>query len=68
MQITPVQMQSILILLCQDRYLTLKLLSGLVHRNEDYLRRTLNDMCKNKQLIRAFPKNPNDPRQAYTSI
>ena len=61
------EMQDILILLCQDKYLTLKLLSDLLHRNEDYLRRKLNEMCKNKQLTRAFPKSPNDPRQAYTA-
>ena len=62
------EMQNILISLCEDKYLTLKLLSDLLHRNEDYLRRKLNEMCKNKQLTRAFPKRPNDPRQAYTAI
>jgi len=62
------EMQDILILLCQDKYLTLKFLSDLLHRNEDYLRRKLNEMCKNKQLTRAFPKSPNDPRQAYTAL
>ena len=67
-QISVENMHEILISLCQNRYLTLKLLSEIVDRNEDYLRRTLNDLCRKKQLTRAFPKNPNDPRQAYTAI
>ncbi|PHS26433.1 MAG: AAA family ATPase [Methylophaga sp.] len=67
-QIPEDSMHAIIISLCRGRYLTLKLLSEIVDRNEDYLRRKLNILCRNKLLIRAFPKNPNDPRQAYTSI
>jgi len=54
--------------LCAEKYLTISVLSELLNRNEDYIRKdVLNPMVDNQELIRAFPHTPNDPRQAYTS-
>ena len=54
--------------LCEDKYLTIELLAQLLNKSEVYLRKdVLNSMVENKELFRAFPKTPNDPRQAYTS-
>ncbi len=54
--------------LCENRYLTLNLLVELLGRNEDYIRKdVLNPMVASRELLRAFPQTPNDPRQAYTS-
>jgi ATP-dependent DNA helicase RecG len=63
-----VQLQQIVKKICANRYLTLNLLSKLLDKNEDYIRKdVLNPMVANQELFRAFPKTPNDPRQAYTS-
>jgi len=54
--------------LCKDKYLSLNLLVELLGKNKDYLRKdVLNPMVASKELLRAFPQTPNDPRQAYTS-
>lgn len=55
--------------LCTGRYLTLKVLGLLLDRSEDYLRlHFLNPLVDKRELRRAFPANPNDPRQAYTAV
>lgn len=60
-------MQDVILELCRDRYIGLRLLSILLGRNEEHLRnRVLNKMVHAKLLRHAFPR-PNDPRQAYTS-
>lgn len=60
--------KSVVAELCRDRYLTIRVLSSLLDRDEDYLRlRILNPMVQEKALERAFPQAPNDPRQAYTN-
>jgi len=54
--------------LCKNKYLSLNLLVELLGKNKDYLRKdVLNPMVASKELLRAFPQTPNDPRQAYTS-
>lgn len=54
--------------LCAEKYLTLAVLAKLLNRTEDYIRKDiLNPMVGKEELLRAFPKTPNDPRQAYTS-
>ncbi len=54
--------------LCAEKYLTLAVLAELLNRTEDYIRKDiLNPMVDQEELLRAFPKTPNDPRQAYTS-
>lgn len=61
-------MRNIIQELCAERFLTIKVLSKLLNRDEDYLRqRLLNPMVEDGTLARAFPQTPNDPRQAYTS-
>ncbi len=60
--------QKVVVLLCTSRFLTIRVLSALLKRDEDYLRqRILNPMVEKKALARAFPQAPNDPRQAYTA-
>ena len=62
------ELKTIVIKLCQEKYLTLAILSKLLNRSEDYIRKDiLNPMVEKEELFRAFPKTPNDPRQAYTS-
>ncbi len=62
-------MASTVINLFQNQYITLKVLSELLNRSEDYLRlKVLNPMVKSGQLVRAFPAKPNDPRQAYRAV
>jgi predicted HTH transcriptional regulator len=54
--------------ICANRYLTLSLLAKVLNKSEDYIRKdVLNPMVASQDLLRAFPKTPNDPRQAYTS-
>lgn len=54
--------------LCQDRFLTLRVLSQLLNRDAAYLRmRVLNPMVADGSLRRAFPQKLHDPRQAYTA-
>jgi len=62
------KLKTILQELCAEKYLTLSILTELLDRSEDYIRKdVLNPMVENQELIRAFPQSPNDPRQAYTS-
>jgi predicted HTH transcriptional regulator len=62
------QLEEIVKKICANRYLTLNLLSKLLDKSEDYIRKdVLNPMVANQELFRAFPQTPNDPRQAYTS-
>lgn len=53
---------------CRGHYLSLKVLAELLNRSPDPLRQGhLNRMVKNRQLERAYPTEPNSPKQAYTS-
>ncbi|WP_257292395.1 hypothetical protein [Endozoicomonas sp. ONNA1] len=53
---------------CRGHYLSLKVLAELLNRSPDPLRQGhLNRMVKNRQLERAYPAEPNSPKQAYTS-
>lgn len=62
------EMEEIVIELCREKYLSFACLVGLLNRSEDYVRKNiLNQMVGSQKLLRAFPKTPNDPRQAYTS-
>jgi predicted HTH transcriptional regulator len=62
------KLKKIVHLLCSKKYLTLSVLVELLGRSEDYIRKdVLNPMVESRELIRAFPQTPNDPRQAYTS-
>lgn len=60
------KLREIVLQLCTERYLTLRILAELLKRDENYLRiRVLNPLVDAGILVRAFPANPNDPRQAY---
>ena len=62
------QLQQAVKEICTNKYLTLSLLAKLLNKSEDYIRKdVLNPMVTSQELFRAFPKTPNDPRQAYTS-
>lgn len=65
-RVSPATMSQIISEICTKRYVTLKVLSGLVRREEKYLRdRIINPMIERGEIVRAFPHAPNDPRQAY---
>lgn len=56
--------------LCETYYLSLPVLAKLLKRSEDALRKNfLNPMVTEKYTLeRAFPTNPNHPKQAYKKI
>ncbi|MBU1665063.1 MAG: hypothetical protein KKG92_06645, partial [Gammaproteobacteria bacterium] len=64
----PAAMEQVLLALCKDRYLGLRVIAELLERRDSkHLRdKVLNPMVKQGLLYRAYPR-PNDPRQAYTS-
>jgi ATP-dependent DNA helicase RecG len=56
--------QKAIVLLCTERFLTIRVLSALLKRDQDYLRQRIhNPMVEEKVLARAFPQAPNDPRR-----
>ena len=60
-------MQATIRELCRERYIKLGCIAELVDRNPVSLRNQyLNPMKKEGILRIAFPRTPNDPRQAYT--
>ena len=66
-RVSPEMMRSVVLSLCSGCYIGLRLLSELLNRDSDDLRkRILNPLVKEGLLRRAF-RRPNDPRQAYTS-
>ena len=61
-------MEQIILEACQTGYLSLRVLAELLDRSPNPLRQGhLNRMVKDKKLLRAFPMEPNSPKQAYTS-
>ena len=66
-RVTPAVLQETLLVLCEGRYLGLRVLAQVLKRDPDDLRkRTLSGMVKNGQLQTAYPAMK-DPRQAYTT-
>ncbi|MES0488917.1 MAG: ATP-binding protein [Leptospirales bacterium] len=60
------EMEKIIADLCQGRYITLQVLSELLNRNNDSLRKQyLTIMEKDGSLKLAFPTTPTHPKQAY---
>lgn len=52
--------------ICTSRYVTIAVLSEVLNRKPETLRgQYLSRLVKSKALVMAFPKTPNDPRQAY---
>jgi len=61
--------RSTLLILCRDRFLTLKELGGLLNRNLESLRRRfLAPMVQEGLLERRYPSNPNHEHQAYRTL
>ena len=59
-------MRQVILTLCKDQYITRSCLAQLVNRTPDALRQQyLREMLAEKLLTLAFPKTPNDTRQAY---
>ncbi len=66
---SPELVKKTVLVLCQGRYLGLKVLAELLGRNPDGIdlrRRILNALVVSGELKRAY-SHPNDPRQAYTT-
>lgn len=62
-------MNEIILSLCKEYHLSMRVLTVLLKRTEDRLRKAyLNPMVKAKCLGMAFPKTPNHPDQAYRVI
>ena len=61
-------MTGVIATLCDGRYMTVRVLAHLLDRSEDYLRQVyINPLVRSGDLVQAFPRAPNDPRQAYTA-
>lgn len=59
-------MSKIILQLCKNYFLTLKVLSLLLGRDANSLRKNyLSGMVRSKQLTLAYPKSPTHPQQAY---
>lgn len=66
-RVRPDILRGVVLQLCAGRYLGLRALAELLHRDADDLRkRTLKPMVDGGELTLAFP-SPRDPRQAYTA-
>lgn len=66
-RVPPAVLRETLLELCGGRYLGLRVLAHVLHRDPDDLRkRTLSQMVKDGQLRTAYPAIK-DPRQAYTA-
>ncbi|WP_319549136.1 RNA-binding domain-containing protein [Desulfogranum marinum] len=60
-------MREVLLKLLEAQFVTLGCLANLVNRDPDSLRKQyLSEMVKKGEVEIAFPRTPNDPRQAYT--
>lgn len=60
------ELQRIILEICSKRYISLTVLSQLLNRSSDSLRKHyLNPMVKNGILVRAYETKPNHPNQAY---
>ena len=60
------KLEKVILEICSKRYISLTVLSQLLNRSSDSLRKHyLNPMVKNGYLIRAYETKPNHPNQAY---
>jgi ATP-dependent DNA helicase RecG len=65
-RLSPKEMESIILQLCNDHWLTRKQISGLLQRNSDGLRsRFLTSMVEHGLLQLRYPDKPNRTDQAY---
>ncbi|NCP56413.1 MAG: AAA family ATPase [Piscirickettsiaceae bacterium CG_4_10_14_3_um_filter_44_349] len=62
-------MEAVLLNLCKNQYVSISVLSELVERTPDLLRKSyLSNMVKTKKLELAFPTEISSPKQAYIYI
>lgn len=67
-RLKPELMQTLIIELCSNHYLTSKILAQLLDRNQQFLRADyLLPMVKNGKLMLAYPNQPTHENQAYKS-
>ena len=60
-------MREVLLRLLEGQFMTLNCLAEMVSRDPETLRgQYLSEMVKKREVEIAFPRTPNDPRQAYT--
>ena len=63
------EMQQVILELCREQYISVNALSELVNRELGTLRgQYLKPLKDEGKLAMAFPRTPNDPRQAYLTI
>lgn len=68
-RLNPEVMETVILALCRDRYLTLNVLAALVARNTDVLRkRYLDGLVKSRRIRRAFPGTPTHEKQSYRTV
>ena len=66
-RLSPEKMKEVILSLAEDKYITISCLAVLVNREVESLRQLyLTQMVRENSLTIAFPRTPNDPRQAYT--
>ncbi|HIF0226147.1 putative DNA binding domain-containing protein [Legionella pneumophila serogroup 1] len=66
-RVDPEALNDIILNICTNRYITISALSDILKRQPETLRRQyLSGLVRSKLLVMAFPKTPNDPRQAYS--
>jgi len=68
-RVSPEVLNNIILNICTDRYVTISALAEILIRQPETLRgQYLSSMVRSKKLMMAFPKTPNDPRQAYKKV
>lgn len=64
----PVEVEEVVVALCQGRFLTSEQIAGLLNRNPERVRDVyLSKLVKEGRLNMRFPEAPNSPNQAYTA-
>jgi len=62
-------MEEVILKLCQNQYVSISVLSEIVMRTQDLLRKSyLSKMVKSQKLQLAFPTETSSPKQAYIFI
>lgn len=68
-RLNPEIMESVILAVCKDRYITLNVLAKLVSRNPDALRKNyLDNLVKTRRISRAFPGTPTHEKQSYRTV
>ena len=68
-RISPEKMQALILEICSEQYVTIRALSDILQREAETLRGQYVTILKNDgKLAMAFPRTPNDPKQAYITV